>query len=197
MWDNKSKESVYDLPPSHQKQFKRYIRDSPVRVACFLVIAPSISPAAAHAPARLKVESGTDTDVADQGTGRRSTRRCSTSRGCWTGRRWREGCGCSCGGSLGRGVVRSSRHDLSYLFLPFPPPCFCDRALPADDFETLLVRPSRNVLEAAEAAFFDVTFVVRLCASALPAALFDFFPADALRSVLDAAVAALLPVFLE
>jgi hypothetical protein len=64
MWDNKSKESVYDLPPSHQKQFKRYIRDSPVRVACFLVIAPSISPAAAHAAARLKIESGTDTDVA-------------------------------------------------------------------------------------------------------------------------------------
>jgi hypothetical protein len=35
-----------------------------VRVACFLVIAPSISPAAAHAAARLKIESGTDTDVA-------------------------------------------------------------------------------------------------------------------------------------
>jgi hypothetical protein len=38
-----------------------------VRVACFLVIAPSISPAAAHAAAhaaaRLKIESGTDTDV--------------------------------------------------------------------------------------------------------------------------------------
>jgi hypothetical protein len=61
MGDNRSKESVYDLPPSHQKQFKRYIRDSPVRVACFLVIAPSISPAAAHAAARLEVESGTDT----------------------------------------------------------------------------------------------------------------------------------------
>jgi hypothetical protein len=67
MWDNKSKESVYELPPSHQKQFKRYIRDSPVRVACFLVIAPSIGPAAAHAAARLKIESGTDTDVANQG----------------------------------------------------------------------------------------------------------------------------------
>jgi hypothetical protein len=99
MWDNKSKESVYELPPSHQKQFKRYIRESPVRVACFLVIAPSISPAAAHAAARLKIESGTDTDVADQGTGRRSTRRCSTSRGCWIGRRWREGCGCFVGPS--------------------------------------------------------------------------------------------------
>jgi hypothetical protein len=67
MWDNKSKESVYELPPSHQKQFKRYIRDSPVRVACFLVIALSIGPAAAHAAARLKIESGTDTDVANQG----------------------------------------------------------------------------------------------------------------------------------
>jgi hypothetical protein len=64
MWDNKSKESVYDLPPSHLKEFKRYIRDSPVRVACFLIIAPSIGPAAGHAAARLKIESGTDTDVA-------------------------------------------------------------------------------------------------------------------------------------
>ncbi len=35
MWDNKSKESSYDFPPSHLKQFKRYIRDSHERVSCF------------------------------------------------------------------------------------------------------------------------------------------------------------------
>jgi hypothetical protein len=64
MWDNKSKETVYSLPPSHLRQFKRYIRDSPIRVACFLIIAPEVDPAAAQAAARLKIESGTDTDVA-------------------------------------------------------------------------------------------------------------------------------------
>jgi hypothetical protein len=64
MWDNKSKETVYSLPPSHLRQFKRYIRDSPIRVACFLIIAPEVDPAAAQAAAKLKIESGTDTDVA-------------------------------------------------------------------------------------------------------------------------------------
>jgi hypothetical protein len=64
MWDNKSKESIYEFPPSHLRQFKRYIRDSAKRVACFLVIVPSIADNAAHMAARLKVESGTDTDVA-------------------------------------------------------------------------------------------------------------------------------------
>jgi hypothetical protein len=64
LWDNKSKESVYAFPPSHLKQFKRYIRDSPDRVACFLVIVPAIADGAAHMAARLKIESGTDTDVA-------------------------------------------------------------------------------------------------------------------------------------
>jgi hypothetical protein len=64
MWDNKSKESVYDFPPSHMRQFKRYIRDSPDRVSCFLVIVPEVGPGAAQNAARLKVESGTDTDVA-------------------------------------------------------------------------------------------------------------------------------------
>lgn len=64
MWDNKSKESIYSLPPSHLRQFKRYIRDSDRRVACFLIIVPDVAEAAGHMAARLKVESGTDTDVA-------------------------------------------------------------------------------------------------------------------------------------
>jgi hypothetical protein len=46
------------------RQFKRYIRDSAIRVACFLIIVPAIAPGAAHVAARLKIESGTDTDVA-------------------------------------------------------------------------------------------------------------------------------------
>jgi hypothetical protein len=64
MWDNKSKEDVYELPPSHLRQFKRYIRDSEKRVGCFLIIAPAIGDGAARMAARLKIESGTDTDVA-------------------------------------------------------------------------------------------------------------------------------------
>jgi hypothetical protein len=64
MWDNKSKETVYSFPTSHMKQFKRYIRDAPDRVSCFLVIVPEIAEGADHNAARLKVESGTDTDIA-------------------------------------------------------------------------------------------------------------------------------------
>lgn len=64
MWDNKSKESIYTFPPAHLRQFKRYIRDAHDRVSCFLVIVPEIDDAAAMSAARLKVESGTDTDVA-------------------------------------------------------------------------------------------------------------------------------------
>ncbi|MCE2422429.1 MAG: hypothetical protein J4G03_03875 [Gemmatimonadetes bacterium] len=39
MWDNKSTEAAYTFPPSHLRQFKRYIRDASDPVACFLVIA--------------------------------------------------------------------------------------------------------------------------------------------------------------
>ena len=39
MWDNKSTESAYSFPPSHLRQFKRYIRDASDPVACFLVVA--------------------------------------------------------------------------------------------------------------------------------------------------------------
>ena len=38
MWDNKSTEAAYTFPPSHFRQFKRYIRDSRDPVACFLVV---------------------------------------------------------------------------------------------------------------------------------------------------------------
>lgn len=38
MWDNKSTEAAYPFPPSHLRQFKRYIRDAVDPVECFLVI---------------------------------------------------------------------------------------------------------------------------------------------------------------
>lgn len=38
MWDNKSTENAYSFPPSHLRQFKRYIRDSADPVECFLVV---------------------------------------------------------------------------------------------------------------------------------------------------------------
>lgn len=64
MWDTKSKESDYTFPNVHLNQFKRYIRDSERRVTCFLVIAPRVQPVALENALRLKVQSGTDTDVA-------------------------------------------------------------------------------------------------------------------------------------
>lgn len=64
LWDNKSKESVYDFPSSHQRQFKRYIRDSESRVNCFMVIVPSIDTSKVEPSClELKYESQTDTDV--------------------------------------------------------------------------------------------------------------------------------------
>lgn len=64
MWDTKSKESSYSFPNDHFRQFKRYIRDSPRRVECFVVIAPEITDGAIENAYKLKVESGQDTDVA-------------------------------------------------------------------------------------------------------------------------------------
>lgn len=64
LWDNKSKESVYDFPPSHQRQFKRYIRDSEERVSCFMVIVPEIdSERTEPGCLQVKYDSHTDTDV--------------------------------------------------------------------------------------------------------------------------------------
>jgi len=64
MWDNKSKESIYDFPESHFKQFKRYIRDSIERVSCFLIIVPEIGDNVELKAQRLKVESNKDADIA-------------------------------------------------------------------------------------------------------------------------------------
>ncbi len=63
---------------------------------------------------------------------------------------------------------------------------FCESALPALDFEALLVLPSRSVRDAAFAAFFDVTFPRLRCESALPAAALELRPVDLLLSVFDA-----------
>ena len=64
LWDNKSKETVYTFPPSHLRQFKRYIRDAEQRVSCFLIIVPAVADEARANAHRLKSESGSDTDVA-------------------------------------------------------------------------------------------------------------------------------------
>lgn len=71
----------------------------------------------------------------------------------------------------------------------------CAKALPAADFDALLVRPSSKTFEAAEAALADVCFAGAFrCDNALPPAVFDFEPVDLLRIVLDALLAAVLPV---
>lgn len=72
---------------------------------------------------------------------------------------------------------------------------FCDRALPAADFDVLLVRPSRRTWDAALAAFGDVTFVVFRCDKALPAADLDALPVTPDFNVFEALEAALPDVF--
>lgn len=64
MWDNKGKEDIYRFPNSHLRQFKRYIRDSTIRVSCFLIIVPDISEDAEKNAYKLKVDSKSDTDIA-------------------------------------------------------------------------------------------------------------------------------------
>ena len=72
---------------------------------------------------------------------------------------------------------------------------FWAKALPAADFEVFEVRPSRNVLDAAFAAFVEVCFLGALrWERALPAEDLDFELVDLLVSVLEAALAAFLPV---
>ena len=67
----------------------------------------------------------------------------------------------------------------------------CDNALPAADFEVLLVRPSRRVWEAALAAFLPVCLAGAFrCDIALPAADFEALPVDVLVSVFEALLAA-------
>lgn len=72
---------------------------------------------------------------------------------------------------------------------------FWARALPAADFELLLVRPSLSVLDAAEAAFEEVCFFgADFWERALPAAVFDVLPVEPLVSVFAALEAAFCPV---
>lgn len=67
--------------------------------------------------------------------------------------------------------------------------------LPAADFEALLVRPSRNVFDAAVAAFVEVVFLGALrCDKALPEDVFVVLPVLLLRSVFDADEPAFFPV---
>lgn len=65
LWDNKGKESVYEFPMAHFKQFKRYIRESPKRINVFLIIVPEISDGSEVKiqAMKLKNECEKDTDV--------------------------------------------------------------------------------------------------------------------------------------
>lgn len=86
--------------------------------------------------------------------------------------------------------------DAPYLF--FLPDGRWEMALPAADFDVLLVRPSLRTDEAALAAFFEVTFFgLFVWDKALPAEVFDFAPVDLLLSVEDAFFAALGLVTLD
>jgi hypothetical protein len=64
MWDTKSKETVYEFPNDHYRQFKNYIHESVQRVSCFLVIAPEISAKCLANAFKIKGASGCDADVA-------------------------------------------------------------------------------------------------------------------------------------
>jgi hypothetical protein len=64
MWDTKSKETIYEFPNDHFRQFKNYIHESVQRVSCFLVIAPEISDRCLDNAYKLKGASGCDADVA-------------------------------------------------------------------------------------------------------------------------------------
>jgi hypothetical protein len=67
----------------------------------------------------------------------------------------------------------------------------CASALPAADFDVLLVRLFLRTDDAALAAFFDVTFRGALVwDNALPAAVLDLEPVDLLLRVEDAFLAA-------
>lgn len=83
------------------------------------------------------------------------------------------------------GRVRSSG---CYFFLRADA---CVNALPAADLESLEVRPSRSVFEAAVAATGDVVFAGALrWESALPAALFEALAVAGFESVFEALRAA-------
>lgn len=72
---------------------------------------------------------------------------------------------------------------------------FWERALPAADFDALLVRPSLSVLAAADAAFLLVCLGGALVwERALPAEAFDVLPVDLDVKVWEALLAACLLV---
>jgi hypothetical protein len=72
---------------------------------------------------------------------------------------------------------------------------FCAKALPADDLDALLVRPSRRTFDAALAALSEVVFFgAFVCDSALPAADFDDLPVGVDFRVFEADFDALFPV---
>lgn len=58
MWDNKSTETAYTFPPSHLRQFKRYVRDSKNPVACFMVVLAEADDSALNNAWRLEVDCG-------------------------------------------------------------------------------------------------------------------------------------------
>ena len=72
---------------------------------------------------------------------------------------------------------------------------FCVSALPAADFDDLLVLRSRRVFDAALAALAEVCFFGALvCDNALPAAALDALLVEPLSSVLEALLATFLRV---
>ena len=88
------------------------------------------------------------------------------------------------------GCRRRQRPSISYFFLLDDG--LCDNALPAADFDALLVRLSRKTDDAELAAFFEVTLLgAFVWERALPAAVFDLPPVLLLRRVLEALFAAL------
>lgn len=91
----------------------------------------------------------------------------------------------------GRWTVLEDFEPDEFLFLDG----VCARALPAADFDALEVRPSRRVLDAAEAAACPVwRFGVPVCERALPEDFFVDLAVLLFVSVLEALEAAFLPV---
>ena len=73
-------------------------------------------------------------------------------------------------------------------------PFFCASALAAADFESLLVRPSLRIFDAAEASDSDIVFFGALiCDNALPAAVFVLVPDSGFFNAFDALDAAFPP----
>ncbi|MCX6177778.1 MAG: hypothetical protein NT163_00085 [Chlorobiales bacterium] len=86
-------------------------------------------------------------------------------------------------------------NEITLVYFLFRLVAFCESALPAADFDALLVLPSLSTFEAAVAAFALVCFFGDLvCDNALAAAALELVPVDLLVRVFDALVAAFDPV---